>query len=362
LLVAVSAGAQAGPAAAQTRATLRLGVGTIRPERRDTFPGVSFTSGMVSPSLRYATPSFVAVASGYIASLPASVWAGHGRLQLWATTPRVVGRWRLGVEGILTGTTRTGGAWTRAAHGVGELLWSTRGWGFALGAGPSTGRIANDIAPHFVALHTRARAWWRPSGSTEWQVSVEPTRFFGAWFTDVGAGVTLERGPAVLSLSGDARTSGVYGSTGAGSAFLQLFPGRAVSLEVGGGSYLREPYQGFPRGGFFSVGLRIGLTRPDRAIVARKLGPLLPERRGDSLVVRFRFRGVQSVAIAGDWDAWRPRPLRPVSGDLWEGSVVLTRGLHHFNLLIDGANWVVPAGVARVPDGLGGMVAVLLVR
>ncbi len=356
----MAAGAGLRPAAAQTDATLRLGVGTVRTERRDTFPGASFTSAMVSPTLRYSAPAFVAQASGYIASLPASAWAGHGRLQFWGTTPRVSGRWRLGAEGILTGTTRTGGSWTAAAHGVGELLWSTRQWGFGLGAGPSTGWIVNDVAPRFVALHARARGWWRREGGTEGQLSVEPTRFFGAWFTDVGAGVTAQRGAAVLSLSTDVRLSKVYGSTGAGSAFLQLFPGSLVSLELGGGSYLREPYQGFPRGGFFSVGVRIGSVRTARA--ARRPGPLMPERRGDSLVVRFRFPGVRAVAIAGDWDAWQTHPLHSVGGDLWEGTFALARGLYHFNLLVDDHTWVVPGGVATVPDGLGGVVAVLLVR
>ena len=40
---------------------------------------------------------------------------------------------------------------------------------------------------------------------------------------------------------------------------------------------------------------------------------------------------------------------------------MLRRGLYHFNLLVDGAEWVVPKGVATVSDGLGGMVGVLLV-
>jgi len=359
LLLAI--GILALPANAQTRATLRIGVGTVRTERRDTFPGASFTAAMLSPAVGYASPTFVIQASGYLASLPAGVRAGNGRLQFWGITPRLAGRWRLGAEGILTGTTRTGGSWTAAAHGVGELLWSTRAWGFALGAGPSTGWIANDVAPRFVALHTRARAWWRPSGGSEWTFSLEPTRFFGAWFTDAGAGVTLQRGPVALSLSADARLSSVYGSTGAGSAFLQLFPGRLVSLELGGGSYLREPYQGFPRGGFVSFGLRFGSTRPLRAAAAKRLRPLLPEVRGDSQVVRFRFPGVQSVAMAGDWDGWQTHPLRPVAGDLWEGAFALARGLHHFNVLVDGRTWVVPAGIATVPDGLGGIVAVLMV-
>ena len=359
LLLAV--GVVALPASAQTRATLRIGVGTVRTERRDTFPGVSFTAAMLSPAVGYTSPTFVLQASGYLASLPGGVRAGNGRLQFWGVTPRLAGRWRIGIEGILTGTTRTGGSWTAAAHSVGEVLWSTRGWGFALGAGPSTGWIANDLAPRFVALHTRARTWWRPGGSTEWNFSLEPTRFFGAWFTDAGAGVTVQRGPASLTLSADARLSSVYGSTGAGSAFLQLFPGRLVSLELGGGSYLREPYQGFPRGGFFSFGVRLGATRSLRAAAGKQLRPLVPDVRGDSQVVRFRFAGVHSVAMAGDWDGWQTHPLRSVGADQWEGGFVLARGLHHFNLLVDGRNWVVPAGVATVPDGLGGIVAVLIV-
>jgi hypothetical protein len=359
-LVLLAIGLLVWPTSAQTRATLRIGVGTVRTERRDTFPGASFTAAMLSPAVGYTSPSFVIQASGYLASLP-GVRAGNGRLQFWGVTPRLAGRWRLGAEGILTGTTRTGGSWTAAAHAVGELLWSTRRGGFALGAGPSTGKIANDAAPAFVALHTRARAWWRPGGS-EWSFSLEPTRFFGAWFTDAGAGVTLQRGPASLTLSADARLSSAYGSTGAGSAFLQLFPGSLVSLELGGGSYLREPYQGFPRGGFFSFGLRLGSTRQRLAAGGKQLRPLVAEVRGDSQVVRFRFPGAQSVAMAGDWDGWQTHPLRALGGDLWEGAFVLPRGLHHFNVLVDGRSWVVPAGVATVPDGLGGIVAVLIVQ
>ena len=57
-----------------------------------------------------------------------------------------------------------------------------------------------------------------------------------------------------------------------------------------------------------------------------------------------------------------PLSSTPVGGDLWEGAFALPRGLYHFNLLVDGREWVVPKGVATVPDGLGGAVAVLLVR
>jgi hypothetical protein len=71
--------------------------------------------------------------------------------------------------------------------------------------------------------------------------------------------------------------------------------------------------------------------------------------------------GARSVAIAGDWNAWQPARLRALGDDVWEGALVLRRGLYHFNLQVDGSDWVVPNGVAAVPDGLGGMVAVLIV-
>lgn len=356
-------GTAALPARAQTRASLGLGAGTVRTE-----VGTTFSSASLAPALWYATPSFEAAASGSFASLPGGVWASHGRLDLWGTTPRVVGRWRFGAEGILAGTTRTDGGRTSAAHGLGEVLWAAPKWGFGLGAGPSAGWITHQ--PSVLALHTRARAWWRPSGKaggTEWQLSIEPTMFpldaLGTWFTDVTGAVTLERGPVVLSLSSAARVSSFYGSTGAGSAFLQWFVAPELSLELGAGSYLREPYQGFPRAGFFVLGVRIhGAPRPVRHVLARQWAPLVPEARGDSLVVRFRFPSVQAVAIAGDWNSWQTRPLRFVGGDLWEGTLALARGVYHFNLLVDGRDWVVPNGVATVPDGLGGMVAVLLVR
>lgn len=356
MLVAIST--TAVPVTAQ-RASVGVGVGTVRTEG-----GTAFSSASLSPTIRYATPSFVVRTSGFVASLPAGVWAGQGRLHLWGVTQRLAGRWRLGAEGSLGGTTRTGGAWTASAHAVSEMLWSAPRWGFGLGAGPSTGWIANDTT-RFVALHTRARAWWRlgdRSRRTDWQLSIEPTRFLGAWFTDVSVGVALQRGPAVLSLSTDGRLSSVYGSTGAGSAFLQVFVRPAVSVELGGGSYLRDPYQGFPRGRFVTLGMRIGVPRPARAAIAKTLPPLVPQRRGDRVVVRFRFRGARAVAIAGDWNGWQTRPLRPVGSDLWEGALTVARGLHHFNLLVNGRDWVVPNGVATVPDGLGGMVALLLVR
>ncbi len=349
------AGVRAAPLAAQTDASLGLGVGTVR------YPGgASFSTAALSPAARYASASLFADAAGSLASLPGGAWSAQGQADVWIATPPLARHLRLGAEGLVAGTSRTDGGPTGAAHGLGELLWSAPSWGIAVGAGPSGGWIAG--APSVAAFRGRARLWWRAAGAS-WEASVQPTRFLGAWFTDAAASVTLERGWGAFSAWGAARLSAAYGSKAAGSVLLQVFPVPAVSLEVGGGSYLPDPYQGLPRAGYVTLGVRLhAVPRPARhAPPDRAWPPVVAAVRGDTAVLRFHFAEARSVAIAGDWNGWRPDPLRSVGAGVWEAALALPRGLYHFNLLVDGAEWVVPNGAATVADGLGGMVAVLVV-
>lgn len=349
------AGVRAAPLAAQADASLGLGVGTVR------YPGgTSFSTAAVSPAVRYTAASLFADAAGSFASLPGGAWSGQGQADVWIATPPLARHLRLGVEGLVAGTSRTDGGPTGAAHGLGELLWSAPRWGVGVGAGPSGGWISG--ASSVAAFHGRARLWWQAGGAS-WEVSVQPTRFLGAWFTDATASVTLDRGWGAFSAWGAARLSGTYGSKAAGSLLLQVFPVSTVSLEVGGGSYLPDPYQGLPRAGYVTLGVRLHAVARSvrRAPPAAAWPPVVAAARGDSAVVRFRFAEARSVAVAGDWNGWRPDPLHPVGPGVWEAVLALRPGLYHFNLLVDGAEWVVPNGVATVSDGLGGMVAVLVV-
>ncbi len=343
-------------ASGQSQASLGLGVSTARYAG-----GSSLSSAAISPAFELSAPNLSATAAGTLASLPLGVWSSQGRVDVWTATPPVLGGLRFGVEAIGAGTARTDGGWTAAAHGVAELLWDGRTWGVGLGAGPSGGWIADN--PSVAALHTRARAWWQV-GSTTCAVAIEPTRFLDAWFTDVSAGVVVKTGPLVSSLWALGRISAAYGSKAGGGASVQIFPVSNLAVELGAGGYLPDPYQGLPRAGYVTAGIRLFATRRSAppAVTAPTWPALTPERRGDSVVVRFHLEGATAVAIAGDWNSWQPGALESLGGELWTGMLLLPPGTYHFTLRVDGKEWVVPSGVAVVTDGLGGMVAVLVVR
>ena len=195
-------------------------------------------------------------------------------------------------------------------------------------------------------------------------MAIEPTRFLDAWFTDVSAGVVVKTGPLVSSLWALGRISAAYGSKAGGGASVQIFPVSNLAVELGAGGYLPDPYQGLPRAGYVTAGIRLFAAHRSAppAATAPAWPALTPERRGDSVVVRFRMEGVTAVAIGGDWNGWQPRALQALGGELWMGTLLLPPGTYHFNLLVDGKEWVVPSGVAIVTDALGGMLGVLVVR
>ncbi|HEY6807214.1 MAG TPA: glycogen-binding domain-containing protein [Gemmatimonadales bacterium] len=326
--------------------------------------GTSLSTPSVSPAFVFAAPTFTANLASALALLPGNVLYSQGRADLWAATPPLgEPHLRLGAEGLWSGSARSDGSRTATAQGILEALWSTPAWGIGVGGGPSWGWILAQ-PPSVTALHLRARAWWQ-RGIASTTLNVEPMRFFGAWFTDVTAGLTVAptSGKLVASFSVGGRLSRAYGSKGVGSAFLQYFATPALAFEGGGGAYLSDPYQGFPRAGYIAAGIRwFPNARPAGATApGNKAPPLVPDRRGDSLFVRFRMPGAKSVAIAGEWNRWTPAALQGVGNDLWEGAVTLAPGTYRFNLLVDGTDWVVPAGVATLSDGLGGLVALLVV-
>jgi hypothetical protein len=67
-------------------------------------------------------------------------------------------------------------------------------------------------------------------------------------------------------------------------------------------------------------------------------------------------------SIAGDFNSWTPAPMER-EGDQWTYTVALARGVYNYAFVAADGTWFVPDGVpGRKDDGMGGHVAVLVVR
>jgi hypothetical protein len=338
---------------AQRHASLGLGTGFVRYAG-----GSSFSAFTASPAVQHNSSFAYLSAAGSVSLLDGGVWASQGRADVWVALSHGDSGVRPAMSASIAATTRSDGA---AAGSGSALLEAIHGAG-AIGAGVVTGVI--ERIPGVTALRLRARTWWQFSGSaSQLSLSVEGTRFLGAWYTDVVGGVTVDGDRIVGSLWASGRLSKTYGATGAASVSVQYYVSPSIAVEASGGNYLRDPFQGLPRAGFIAGGIRFFSSR--RALPASParpprpvLQPLVAEHRGDTAIVRFRMRGAQSVAIAGNWNAWTPALMRAVGDDIWEAALRLAPGVYYFNLVVD-KEWVVPGGVATIPDGMGGLIAVL---
>ena len=67
-------------------------------------------------------------------------------------------------------------------------------------------------------------------------------------------------------------------------------------------------------------------------------------------------------SIAGDFNAWKPAPMRR-EGGYWTYIVTVDPGVYQYAFVGESGEWFVPKSVAgRKDDGMGGHVAVLVVR
>ena len=352
----------AAPLCAQHQVSLGVGSGVVRYTG-----GSSFSVVTVAPAVQRFSPFIYLGASGAASLLEGGIWAGQARADLWSALTHRSRGIRPAVSTAIAATTRSDAVAAGSASLLLETIWtgsSPHGdGGVAVGIGAISGVIENVSG--VTALRLRGRGWWQASGSpAQLSLTVEGNRFLNAWYTDVVGGLSVDRNRIVASVWVSGRFSGTYGSSGAGSAAFQYYLTPVVAFEASGGSYLADPYQGLPRAGFVAGGFRV--FTPRRALKTAApapsqpvLQPLIAQRRGDTLVVRFRMPATRSVAIAGNWNAWTPAPLRGLGDDIWEATLKLAPGVYYFNLVVDGNDWVVPGGVATVPDGMGGVMAVL---
>jgi 1,4-alpha-glucan branching enzyme len=95
-------------------------------------------------------------------------------------------------------------------------------------------------------------------------------------------------------------------------------------------------------------------------------GPLRAFEQRDEADGRRRLRvqapAARLVEVSGDFTDWEPVRLTRAADGWWEARLPIAAGLHQLNVRVDGGEWLVPPGLSRRADGLGGLVGVLLVR
>jgi hypothetical protein len=87
--------------------------------------------------------------------------------------------------------------------------------------------------------------------------------------------------------------------------------------------------------------------------------PLMPLVRGHDVTFKARARRGATVAVIGDWNAWRPAPLFPTRGDERAATYTLPSGRHQWALAVDGVTVTPPEAAGWVDDGFGGRNAIV---
>ena len=99
------------------------------------------------------------------------------------------------------------------------------------------------------------------------------------------------------------------------------------------------------------------------AKVAVKKAPVAkaaPKTASKSKVAKeFEFKAYSpasgSVAVAGDFNGWKPVALKKDKNGNWSGKVKLSVGVHQYKLVFDGQYWQTDnANPERISDGHGG--------
>jgi hypothetical protein len=132
-----------------------------------------------------------------------------------------------------------------------------------------------------------------------------------------------------------------------------------VALEVGARHDAFDPLYLQPAQTSWSMGLSLRLGGR-----AHSVRPPVPAAYVDGrATIRLPASASKTQpSIAGDFNDWKPAPMQR-TGDHWSYVVALAPGVYNYAFVTAGGEWFVPESVAgRKSDGMGGYVAVLVVR
>jgi hypothetical protein len=158
----------------------------------------------------------------------------------------------------------------------------------------------------------------------------------------------------------------------------------SVALTVSGGTYPVDLMQGFPGGRFASAGFRLRwqsatnepapvrtkpetrpVVPPPLAPVKRVVEPVVDFRSedlaGQTRLIRVRAPNARIVELSASFTDWKPVALTNAGNGWWTLERDLAPGVHRVNIRVDSGAWLVPPGLAKLADDLGGTVGLLVI-
>ncbi len=215
--------------------------------------------------------------------------------------------------------------------------------------GPTADTLAVDsLGSGVLALTGGSLTLGRMIGPAWIEAGAESYRgAYDGWFTGGLASASVSKGPLDFGLVARAWETPIGAELAvAGSASFSATEAATVRLELG--RYATDPLYGTPGSLGASLGISVrlasvhGRSRPRPTVELGAAGP-------DGRRVRFRLRAptAQTVALAGDFTDWRPRPMSR-AGDDWLLELTIPTGVHHFAYLVNGQEWRVPGDAPGV--------------
>ena len=229
----------------------------------------------------------------------------------------------------------------------------------------------------YYAAGVEAQRVSRTLGLGELQVTLQPSpsvaiapilrRFQGGnegASTFAGASGVLAQGPASVWASAGHWTQSVDTTSGA-----RMTWGMGASIRAGARATFDasvrhdafDPVSLAPSQTSWSIGLSLALGSIRRPPAA----PVPAAYRGGNATIEVPVAAVaagDTPSVAGDFNHWTPAPMRR-EGAFWTLTLPVAPGVYNYSFVSARGDWFVPDGVpGRKDDGMGGQVAVLVVR
>lgn len=322
----------------------------------------TLNSASLAPSVEWHSSEAFANLSGSLTGFEDSQWAvqGRGDLSLLFNPFGPRSRVRMETAGVAAGTSHSSNFRTATTRGELRIHVAGRQVGSWAGVVGATGWTSgSEIA---TAVGPTAGVWGR-TGTTRAALIFTPLRIEGFWFSELNGRASATVGLLDVAAYGGWR-SGATGSaieaTGWGGGMVSLWLTPTLAVVAAGGSYPQDLLQALPTGRYASVGVRLASWRPTVPSV-EPIGRRVYEREDGTVRLRFRVDGASRVEFVSDRTQWQAVPMERASDGSWVLRIRIPPGVHRFNLIVDGTEWIVPDGVPPADDGYGGRTGLLIV-